>query len=126
MTEDGLEGMSIVLAKIRNGLEVGSQATQQPYHFQIAGGLRLEPPAGAHPIDVSINVELKQIGRIVARSARVFRLNAPETGCLQVTLINERLNEAHRIFSTDVIINCYRQKQSLVTVAALYMLHAQL
>ena len=56
----------------------------------------------------------------------VFRLNAPETGCLQVTLINERLNEAHGIFSTDVIIDCYRQKQSLVTVAALYMLHAQL
>ena len=103
---------------------VGSQATQQPDHFQIAGGLRLEPPAGAHPIDVSINVELEQIRRIVARSARVFRLNAPEPGCLQVTLINERLNEAHRIFSTDVIINCYWQKQSLVTVAALYMLHA--
>ena len=100
-------------------LEVGSQATQQPDHFQIARGLRLEPSAGAHPIDVSINVELKQIGRIVARSARIFRLNAPETRFLQVTLINERLNEAHRIFSTDVIINCYRQKQSLVTVVAL-------
>src|SRR5512132_1373827 len=94
--------------------------------FQIACGLRLEPPAGAHPIDVSINVELQQIGGIVARSARVFRLNAPETRFLQVTLINERLNEAHRIFSTDVIINCYWQKQSLVTVAALHMLHAQL
>src|SRR5512143_1984339 len=46
------------------------------------------------------------------------------TGCLQITLINERLNEAHRIFSTDVIINCCWQKQSLVAVAALYMLHA--
>ena len=55
LTEDRLEGVSVVLAKIRNGLEVGSQATQQPHHFQIAGGLRLEPPAGAHPIDVSIN-----------------------------------------------------------------------
>jgi hypothetical protein len=116
--------MPVVLAKIRDGLEVGSQAPQQPDHFQIAGGLRLEPPAGAHPIDVSINVELQQIGRIVARPARVFRLNAPETGCLQVTLINERFNETHRIFSTDVIINCYWQKQSLVAVAALNMLHA--
>ena len=76
LTEDRLEGVPVVLAKIRNGLEVGSQATQQPDHFQIAGGLRLEPPAGAHPIDVSINVELKQIGRIVTRSAGVFRLNA--------------------------------------------------
>jgi hypothetical protein len=107
-----------------NGLEVGSQATQQPDHLQIACGLRLEPPAGAHPIDVSINVELQQIGRIVARSTRVFRLNAPETGFLQVTLINERLNETHGIFSTDVIINCSRQKQSLVAVSALNMLHA--
>ena len=124
LTEDRLEGVSVVLAKIRNGLEVGSQATQQPDHFQIARGLRLEPPAGAHPIDVSINVELQQIGRIVARPAGVLRLNAPETGFLQITLINERLNETHRIFSTDVIINCYRQKQSLVAVAALYMLHA--
>jgi hypothetical protein len=126
LTEDRLEGVSVVLAKIRNGLEVGSQATQQPDHFQIAGGLRLEPPAGAHPIDVSINIELQQIGRIVARPARVLRLNAPETGFLQVTLINERLNETHGIFSTDVIINCYRQKQSLVAVAALYMPHAPL
>ena len=47
-------------------------------------------------------------------------------GARQITLINERLNETHGIFSTDVIINCYRQKQSLVAVAALYMLHAQL
>jgi hypothetical protein len=39
-------------------------------------------------------------------------------------LINERLNETHWIFWTDVIINCCRQKQSLVTVAALYVLHA--
>ena len=117
---------AVVLAKIRNGLEVGSQATQQPDHFQIARGLRLEPPAGAHPIDVSINIELQQIRRIVARPTRVLRLNAPETGFLQITLINERLNETHRIFSTDVIINCYRQKQSLVAVAALYMLHAPL
>jgi hypothetical protein len=74
LTEDRLEGVPVVLAKIRNGLEVGSQATQQPYHFQIAGGLRLEPPAGAHPIDVSINVELKQIRRIVAWPARVLWL----------------------------------------------------
>jgi hypothetical protein len=89
-----------------------------------AGGLRLEPPAGAHPIDVSINVELQQIRGIVARPAGVPRLNAPETGFLQVTLIDEGFNETHRIFSTDVIINCYRQKQSLVAIAALYMLHA--
>jgi hypothetical protein len=54
--------------------------------------------------------------RIVARPARVLRLNAPETGFLQVALINERLNEMYGIFSTDVIINCYWQKQSLVTV----------
>src|SRR5512132_2772762 len=96
--------MSVVLAKVRNGLEVGSQATQQPDHFQIACGLRLKPPAGAHPIEVSINVELKQIGRIVARSARVLRLNAPETGFLQITLINERLNETHWIFPKASVV----------------------
>jgi hypothetical protein len=33
----------------------------------------------------------QQIRRIVARPAGVLRLNAPETGFLQVTLINERL-----------------------------------
>src|SRR5512132_748760 len=97
---------------------------RKPRSSHITSRLRVAPPAGAHPIDVSINVELKQIGRIVARSARVFGLNAPETRFLQVTLINERLNETHRVFSTDIIINCYWQKQSLVTVAALYMLHA--
>jgi hypothetical protein len=47
---------------------------------------------------------------IVARQAGVLRLNAPETGFLQIILINERFNETHGIFSTDVIINCYRQK----------------
>jgi hypothetical protein len=62
--------------------------------------------------------------RSLARPAGVLRLNAPETGFLQITLIHERLNETHGIFSTDVIINCCRQQQSLVAVAALYMLHA--
>ena len=63
-------------------------------------------PCGVRTILFPASIELRQIRGIVARSARVLRLNAPETGFLQVTLIYKRFNETHGIFSTDVIINC--------------------
>ncbi len=38
------ECCTVVLAKISDGLEVRSQASQQPHHFDIALALGLQPP----------------------------------------------------------------------------------
>ena len=75
LPEDGLERMAVVLTEISNGLEVGLEVTKKPDHLQIASGLGLKPPAGAHAVDVAIDVELEQIGWVVTGASGGLRLH---------------------------------------------------
>src|SRR5271169_6798336 len=52
-------GLAIVLAEIRDGLEVRRQLPGQPDHLDIALALPLQASARRHPIEVAIDVELE-------------------------------------------------------------------
>lgn len=49
-----LKGHAVVFAKIRDGLEVRRQTTQQPHHLDIALALRLQSTRGANALEVAI------------------------------------------------------------------------
>lgn len=57
--EHRLEGGSVVAPEVRDGLEVRPQTAQQPDHLQIAQGLGFETPAGAHPVEIAVQVQLQ-------------------------------------------------------------------
>jgi hypothetical protein len=40
---------AIVFAKVRDGLVIWSEPTQQPHHLDIASGFSFEPPARLYP-----------------------------------------------------------------------------
>src|SRR5277367_2014647 len=124
LAEHRFEGVAVVLAEISDGLEVGPQSAQQPDHFEIAGGLSFKPAAGSHPIDVAINVELEQVGRIVSWTAGVFRLNPGKACLIEVQIIDERVDEADRIVAMNVVIDPRRQKLGLVAITAFNVVHA--
>jgi hypothetical protein len=42
---------------------LGQTAPQQPDYLDVAMGLRLQPPARTHPVQIPVNVELQEIAR---------------------------------------------------------------
>jgi hypothetical protein len=60
-------------------------------------------------------MKLQQIARRVARTARRFRFDPPETRCREVEPVDNRVNEPNLIVGLDVIVNRLRQQQKLVS-----------
>src|SRR5215470_2141887 len=57
----------------------------QPHQLDIALALPLKPPARLNAIEISVNIDLQQRGRMIRRPARCERGNAvkPELGEIQ-------------------------------------------
>ena len=114
---------AVVAPEIRDGLEVGPEATQKPDHLEVSVGLHLQAPAGTDAVEVPIDVELQEIARIVPRSSCRFRLYAPEAGSLQIKAIDERVDEAHRVVGAAIVFHGFWKKQNLRTVITCDMCH---
>src|SRR3954463_14420526 len=54
------EGSTVVAAEVSDRLEVRLQMPQQPDHLDVAVALRLQPPARAHPVQVTVDVERQE------------------------------------------------------------------
>ena len=60
----------LVLAEIRNGLEVGHETAGQPDQLDIALALPLDASTRLNAIEVPVNVNLQQRRRMVGRPSR--------------------------------------------------------
>ena len=106
---------AIVASKVRDRLEVGLEAAQQPDDPDIALSSLLQPPARSNPVQIAVDVELQEIaGRIALPTARRLRLDPREPGVRKIEPVNEGVDEPHRILGLDVIVNRLRQQQKLV------------
>ncbi len=98
--------------------------SQQPDHFEIAIGLRLQPAARSHPVQISVDVELQKVARRIARTTGRLRHDTGKPGGGKVKPINKRINEPYRIVRGDVIVNRLRQQQHLTAVVTGNVRHA--
>src|SRR5262249_49763755 len=96
-------GLAIVLAEIRDGLEVRRQLPGQPDHLDIALALPLQASARRHPIEVAIDVEFEHRARMVARSARVEWLDADEAELVEIKPVHEHVDRANGIVLAPVV-----------------------
>ncbi len=76
--ENLFERGAIVAPEIGDGLEVRLQAPQQPDDLNVAMTFGLKPTARPHPVQIAVYVQLQQIARRVAGTARRLRRNADE------------------------------------------------
>ncbi len=74
------KGLAIVLAEIRDGLEIRRQLPGQPDYLDIALTLPLQALPRRHPIELAIDVKPEHHAGMVAGSARVEWLNTEEAG----------------------------------------------
>jgi hypothetical protein len=72
-------GIAIALAEISYGLEVGHQTPGEPDELKITAGFALESTAGLDAIQIAVDVDLEQSGRVIGRPPGVRWLRAFET-----------------------------------------------
>jgi hypothetical protein len=72
LPEYSSKGSAVVAAEVSDRLEVGLEVAKKPDYLDVPPGFRLQPAAGADPIEVAVDVELKQIGGRIARPTRCF------------------------------------------------------
>ena len=96
---------------------------------QITSTLRcvsaFQPSAGPDPIEVAVDVELQQISGRITWAPGLLRLNPTKACGREIKPINERVDEANRVLRPDIVIQRFRQKQSLRAVLANEVRHAQ-
>ena len=67
--------------------------------------LHLQPAARPNTVEISVDVELQQIRRIVARASLVVGANTLKSGCLKVEAIDECIYETDRVVRTHVVLH---------------------
>src|SRR5215510_11754309 len=97
-------GLAIVLAEVRNGLEVRRQLPDQPDHLDIALAFPLQASARRNSIKIAVDVELEHDAGVITGSASVERLNADEPQLIQIETIDEHVDRSHRIVLGHIII----------------------
>lgn len=71
--------MAIVLPEPRDRLEIRAKPTGEPDQFEIAFRLALKSPARLDPIEVAVDVDLQQYGRMVSWASIEAAVDALET-----------------------------------------------
>jgi hypothetical protein len=120
---DVADRLAIIPAEIGDGLEIGCEASQQPHHFHIAVGFAFQLPAGPHTVEIAIEVELEQVTRVVWGTTGFLENGMPETELLQIERPHIDVDEAHRVFLRDVIVERFGEKCELISIVSLKMVH---
>jgi hypothetical protein len=84
-----------------------------------------QSPARPHPVQISVDIELKQIARRVAWAPYRPGLDVFKTGRLQIKAVNKGVDEANGIVRSDVIIDRIRQERQLRPIRTGDVSHAR-
>jgi hypothetical protein len=116
---DPADGPAVVLAEVGNRLVVRDQAPHEPHDLNVAPRLPLQPAARLHPVQIAVDVELQVNRRMIGRTARVLRINAPETQSAKIRTLDNGLGHTDRIALADPVLKAFRKKCRLIAFNAL-------
>src|SRR5439155_4117337 len=95
---------AIVFAEVRDRLVIRSEPTQQPHDLDIASGFSFEPPARLNPVQIAVNVKLKQNRGMIRRPTSRRRLNPFKAHLSEIERSDKHVNHTNRITLDNEII----------------------
>src|SRR5262249_28495988 len=111
--------------EVRNRLEVRSQPSQQPHELNITPATAFQLAAGTHLVEVSIDVELKKIARVITRSTRSRRGPHARSPGRPRQGLRRRHQSPGLLLQPDVVVYPCQQEARLLTVLALNIAHGK-
>src|SRR5215813_15135177 len=103
----------MVLAEVRNSLEVRRQLPGQPDHLDVALAFPLHAPARRNPIKIAVDVELEHNAGVIAGSAGVEWLDTDEPELVEIETVDEHVDRSHRIILAYIVIQRCREQRAL-------------
>src|SRR6185312_13946066 len=89
LAADLTNGLAIVLAEIRDRLEIWRQLPGQPDHLDIALAFPLQASARRHAIEVAVYIELEHNTGVIAGSAGVEWLDTDKPELVEIETLNK-------------------------------------
>ncbi len=86
-------------------------AAGQPHDLDSAPGLPLKPAARLNPVQLAVDIELQQHGRMIARSAGRQWFNSLKPELTEIELIDKHIDHPHRIVGTDPVFQLLRKER---------------
>ncbi len=120
VTADLTNGLAIVLTEIRNGLEVRRQLSRQPDQLDITLAFALKASARRNPIEIAINVYLKQRRRVIAGPSSFQRRNPTKTKLAKIKTVNNSVNRTNRIVLGHIVFKFGREQTALAPISPLH------
>ena len=115
---DLADGFAVIFSEVRYRLEIGRQASGEPHQFDVAPSLALKPPARLNTIEVAINVELEQHGRMVRWPPSFSRLHAFEPKAGKIEFFDKYIDHTDWIILSHVIVQELRKQRALCAIFA--------
>lgn len=111
-----LQRQAVVSAEIGDGLVVRGKTAKQPHQLHIALAFSLQPARGAHLIEVSIQIQLEQIGRIVRRATRPAQQGMSQAQLSQIQHPHKGLDDPARVICWHKVLQRKREQCCLVPI----------
>ena len=122
--EDRLDRLAVVLAEIRYRPEIGPQHIQQIKQLHISPAFRHEPPGGADPVQIAVDVELQHIARVIAGTARSRGHGAHKAQIFHEQTVYIRTDHPHGVIFFHQLVDAVGQKPRLLRCDAFDIAHA--
>jgi hypothetical protein len=109
---------SIVVAEVGDGLEVRSEPAGEPHQLDVALRLALQAAALLDTVQVAVDVELQQDRGVVRGPTGGCRIDAFEAQCKEIQLLDEGIDDSHRVVFADIVVKALWQQSDLLPVLA--------
>ena len=115
----GADRLTVVLAEVGDSLEVGHQPAGEPDQLDVALRLALQPPAGLHPVQIPVDVDLQQCPRVICQSPHLRGLGPLEAQARQIQCVDEHIDRTHRVVLIDPVVQPLRKQHALRAVLSI-------
>src|SRR5215212_4866568 len=93
---------------LKSGLRCRNSQITSILRWVSASRRRLERTRFRYPVQVTVDVQLQQIRRSIARTTRRLRNRADKPKRREVRSVDKGLDEPHRVIGSDIIVNRLR------------------
>ena len=125
LAKDGAKRSAIVASEIRDCVEVGLQAAQQPVDLDVAMDLALQTAARSNAVQVAVECRASGLRPAIAWPTGCIRFNWSKSRHIKVEPLHESVDEPDRIIRIDIVVDGLRQQEKLVARKSGEMVHAR-
>src|SRR5437868_12025026 len=111
--------------ELSDALVVRTQTSEQPHQPGVALTLHLQPAGGTDLLQISVQVKLEQVPRIIAGAPSFGRLSTLESQSRHVQPTNKGVNHAANMILTNQLIQRHRKQRPLTPTFSLNESHEQ-